>query len=95
MVLALTPSHPVTGLDVVVFAPGDGAATVAGFDHNPTGGQDLMNISALGITAGNFGTVIRTDLGADVRVTIGTVTIVLTGVANIGLITAADFVLAP
>ena len=89
---AITPG---TGLDVVVFAPGDGAATVVGFDHNVTGGQDLMNISALGITAGNFGTVIRTDLGADVRVTIGTVTIVLTGVANIGLITAADFVLAP
>ena len=47
----MTPSHPVTGLDSVVFAPGDGADTVVGFDHNATGGQDLMNISAFGITA--------------------------------------------
>ncbi len=45
---------PGGGLDVVVFAPGDGADTVAGFDFNPTGGQDKLDISAFGITAGTF-----------------------------------------
>ena len=62
---------PGTGLDTVVFAPGDGADTVVGFDHNATGGQDKLDISAFGITAANFNAeVTRTDLGADVRVTI-------------------------
>ena len=94
---AITPG---AGLDVVVFAPGDGAATVAGFDFNPTGGQDKLDISAFGITAGTFNntTVTRTDTGANVLVTIvGTVplvTINLTGVASTGSMDATDFVLS-
>ena len=92
---------PGTGLDTVVFAPGDGADTVVGFDHNATGGQDKLDISAFGITAATFNAeVTRTDLGAieaGVRVTIVDTgeTITLTNVDVIGLITAADFVLAP
>ena len=82
----------------MVFAPGDGADTVAGFDFNPTGGQDKLDISAFGITAGTFNntTVTRTDTGANVLVTIvGTgVTINLTGVASTGSVDATDFVLS-
>ena len=44
------------GLDTFKFAAGFGADTIAGFDANVTGGQDLLDISALTtINAGNFG----------------------------------------
>ena len=91
---AITPGG---GLDVVVFAPGDGSDTVAGFDFNPTGGQDKLDITAFGITVGTFnGAVTRTDTGPSVQVTIvGTgVTFTLTGVASIASVDATDFVLS-
>ena len=43
------------GNDIFVFAPGFGNDTIAGFDANAAGGgQDLLDISALGITAATF-----------------------------------------
>ena len=87
------------GNDVFVFsAAGFGADTVAGgFDADPVGGQDLLDISGLGITAENFaGSVSFTDLGADLRVTIGTLgSFVLQGVGDPAAITIDDFVLRP
>ena len=43
-----------TGNDTFVFATGFGNDTISGFDANPTGGQDLLDISGLGITAATF-----------------------------------------
>jgi Ca2+-binding RTX toxin-like protein len=81
--------------DVFVFAPGFGDDTIVGFDANPGGGgQDLLDISALGITAGTFaGAVTVTDLGADLLISIGADSITLANVANPAVITQADFIL--
>jgi Ca2+-binding RTX toxin-like protein len=88
-----------TGNDNFLFAPGGGNDTISGFDANPTGGQDLLDISAFGITAADFGArVTIVDLGADTQVTIdGTDTIALLGVNGSGanVITQQDFLLAP
>jgi len=47
------------------------ADTINGFDANPTGGQDRLDVSALGINAGNFAARVSiVDLGADTLVTI-------------------------
>ena len=86
-----------TGNDVFVFGTaGFGADTIAGgFDFDPVGGQDLLDISGLGITASSFGSSVTfTDLGADLRVTIGTLgSFVLQGVGNPADITIDDFIL--
>ena len=43
------------GNDVFIFAAGFGNDRILGFDANPSGGQDLLDISAFGITSGaNF-----------------------------------------
>ncbi|MDH4566536.1 heme peroxidase, partial [Pseudomonas sp. BN414] len=44
------------GNDTFVFAAGFGNDSILDFDSDPVGGQDLMNIAALGITAVNFAT---------------------------------------
>nr|WP_135210601.1 peroxidase family protein [Vitreimonas flagellata] len=83
------------GNDTFVFSGAFGADRITGFDENPTGGQDLLDISALGVTAANFAaSVTIVQQGADVLVTINGQTITLLGetVANI---TASDFLLAP
>jgi Ca2+-binding RTX toxin-like protein len=86
-----------TGNDVFVFAaPGFGADTIAGgFDFDPTGGQDLFDISGLGITAANFSTSVTiADLGADLRVTIGlSGSFLIQGVGDLAAITIDDFLL--
>ena len=83
---------PGAGNDTVVFAVGDNANTVVGFDSNPTGGQDRLDVRGLGVSAANFNaTVLRQQVGANTRITIGAVTITLTNV-NVGTITAADFI---
>ncbi|NDC58817.1 MAG: hypothetical protein EBZ50_08355, partial [Alphaproteobacteria bacterium] len=45
-----------TGLDRFVFSPGGGRDTVTDFDANPTGGQDVLDISAYGFNATTFAT---------------------------------------
>ena len=87
-----------TGNDTFVFAAGFGNDIITGFDANPTGGQDLLDISALGITAANFAaSVTIADLGADTLVTIDGTTnsITLLGVNGVGAnsITQDDFML--
>ncbi len=87
-----------SGSDTFRFAAGFGADTIqAGFDANAAGGQDLLDISALGITALTFAAdVLITDLGNDTRVDIGADSITLVGVNGIGTntITVTDFILA-
>ncbi len=85
------------GNDSIVLQAGFGNDSVNLFDANAAGGQDVLDISAFGITAATFAShVTLTDIGADVLVTIdGDVnqTIKLGGVANTSLITQSDFVL--
>ena len=85
------------GNDVFVFGtPGFGADIIAGgFDANPAGGQDLLDISGLGITAATFATTVTfTDLGSDLRVTVGPFgSFVLQGVGDPATVTIDDFLL--
>jgi Ca2+-binding RTX toxin-like protein len=84
------------GNDVFVFAAaGFGNDRVQGFDANPVGGQDLLDISGLGITAATFAVAVSiTDLGADTLIGIGADSIRLLGVGDATTIAAADFLLA-
>jgi Ca2+-binding RTX toxin-like protein len=83
------------GNDMFVFGPGFGADVITGgFDANATGGQDLLDIAALSITAANFGDHVSiTDLGSNTMVTIDGSTILLMGVNGVGtnVITIDDF----
>jgi Ca2+-binding RTX toxin-like protein len=85
------------GNDIFVFGgPLFGADTIAGgFDFDPAGGQDLFDISGLGISASNFSaSVTIADLGANLQVTIGTSgSFVIQGVGDLALITIDDFLL--
>jgi Ca2+-binding RTX toxin-like protein len=86
-----------TGNDVFVFAAGFGNDTITGFDANSANGQDLLDISGLGITAGTFaGSVVIADLGDDTSITIGGSSILLLAVNGVSPnnITQADFLLA-
>ncbi|MEZ5816232.1 MAG: calcium-binding protein [Hyphomicrobiaceae bacterium] len=93
------------GSDVFLFAAevgfeahGPDHDVIKDFDANAIGGQDLIDLSALGITSSNFAQMVKiTDLGADTLVTIGEMQdILLVGVSGIGenQITQADFILA-
>ena len=83
------------GNDTFMFGAGFGNDSVTGFDANPAGGQDLLNIAALGVTAANFAAnVTIADVGTDTLVTIGADSIRLVGIADATSITQTDFVLA-
>ncbi|NMY16249.1 heme peroxidase [Pseudomonas sp. WS 5019] len=87
-----------TGNDIFVFGPNFGNDRITDFDANPAGGQDLLNIAALGITAATFAARVSiADAGADTLVTVngadgGTITLV--GVTNHTTVTVADFQLS-
>jgi len=82
------------GDDVFVFAAGSGHDTIFGFDANPGGGQDLLDISAFGISAATFvGSVSINQVGSDTLVGFDTSTITLVGV-NSANVTQQDFILA-
>ena len=85
------------GNDIFVYSTLNfGNDIITDFDADPLGGQDLIDISALGVTAANFASlVIITDLGADTLLTFGAGTVLLAGVADATTITASDFLLAP
>ncbi|WP_199824618.1 calcium-binding protein, partial [Metapseudomonas resinovorans] len=71
------------GNDTFQFGVGFGQDTIIGFDANPAGGQDLLDVTGLGITAANFALSLAiTDLGADTRITIGANSITLVGVSD-------------
>ena len=84
--------------DVFVFGPGFGRDTVVDFDDNARGSQDVLDISAFGITFDDFfERVTITDLGNDTRITIDGIsaqTILLEGITNATRITIDDFLLA-
>jgi Ca2+-binding RTX toxin-like protein len=83
------------GNDVFVFAADFGNDRVEGFDADAAGGQDLLDISQLGITQASFDAAVTvTSAGSDTLIEIGAQSILLAGVSNPGVITANDFVLA-
>ena len=86
------------GDDNFVFAPGFGRDTISDFDFNPAGGgQDLLDISAFGITSATFGSRVGlTDLGTDIQVTIdgdANQAITLVNAQLVSNITQTDFIL--
>jgi Ca2+-binding RTX toxin-like protein len=80
------------GSDVFVFAAGFGNDTIAGFDANPAGGQDLLDVSAYGFAdAAALNAAVTIVVGQfdglggnDTRVTIGLDTITLLEVTGVG-----------
>ena len=79
------------GNDFIRFAAGSGADVVYGFDADPTGGQDLIDLSGRGFSAGSIGSSILIGAsGADTLVTIGADTIRLVGVLSTN-VTSTDF----
>nr|WP_256584833.1 VCBS domain-containing protein [Pseudomonas sp. Irchel s3a18] len=82
------------GNDTFVFAAsGFGNDSIQGFDANPTGGQDLLNIAGLGISSETFATNVSIAAdGADTVIGIGVESIRLVGVSSEG-IDQADFIL--
>jgi Ca2+-binding RTX toxin-like protein len=83
--------------DTFVFAGGFGDDTITGFDANPVGGQDLLDVTNLDVNALNFAARVQIAASAgNTIVTIdGTETITLLGVNGVGpnVITQADFIL--
>ncbi|MBQ0919969.1 hypothetical protein KBW71_16145 [Hydrogenophaga aromaticivorans] len=83
--------------DVFVFNAGFGADTINGFDSNPLNGQDLLDISGLGISAATFGAEVNitgvVGTGTVVSFTGSADTITLIGV-NAANVTVQDFILA-
>lgn len=62
------------GNDIFVFGANFGNDTIIGFDANASGGQDLLNVAALGLAAADFqsgGRVSIAAAGADTLITIG------------------------
>ena len=84
-----------SGLDVIVFGSGAGNDRIVGFDADPVGGQDLIQLADFGITAATFATrVTIAAIGADTRIMIDNdpnLTLLLAGIANAATITVDDF----
>ena len=77
------------------FTGGFGADTIVGFDANPSGGQDKLDISGLGITAATFAANVTHTAGSNTVITIvGRGTIRLSGVTGPN-VDVTDFILAP
>ncbi|MGW8461486.1 beta strand repeat-containing protein [Pseudomonas sp. CLCA07] len=83
------------GNDTFVFAAaGFGNDSIQGFDINPTGGQDLLNIAGLGISSETFAANVSIAAdGADTVIGIGVDSIRLVGVSSSG-IDQTDFILS-
>jgi Ca2+-binding RTX toxin-like protein len=86
-----------TGNDVFVFHTGFGNDVITDFDANPTGGQDLLDISAYALTAATFAAHVSIVAGGgNTQITIdGTDHFTLVGVNGVvpNLITSQDFIL--
>ncbi len=79
------------GNDRVKFAAGSGNDIVYGFDADPAGGQDLIDVSGRFFSSASIGgAIVITAFGTDTVVTIGADTIRLFGVLNTD-VTASDF----
>lgn len=82
------------GSNVLVFGVGFGADRVVGFDANPAGGQDLLLLSGLGVTAANFAAQVGiAQVGINTVVSVGgnTITLLTMTAANVN---ASDFLFA-
>ncbi len=84
-----------TGNDKFVFAKGFGNDVITDFDARAAGGQDVLDLSAMGIGVADF--ISRVDIidqGNDVLVRVDdSNTIRLKGVGNVSDVTFSDFVL--
>ncbi|MDR6610159.1 VCBS domain-containing protein, partial [Pseudomonas synxantha] len=83
------------GNDTFMFAAaGFGNDSIQGFDVDPAGGQDLLNIAGLGISSETFAANVSIAAdGADTVIGIGMDSIRLVGVSSAG-IDQADFILS-
>jgi hypothetical protein len=85
------------GNDFFRFLPGGfGADTIAGFDANAGGGQDLIDLRGLSITTANFAanvTIANGGGGATLITVAGHGTIRLTGIA-VGAVNITDFIVS-
>lgn len=82
-----------TGSDIFAFGANFGQDRITGFDSNPNGGQDFLDLVLLGINAGNFASNVSiTGNNGNTIVTIGTDTITLVGV-NSTTVNMGDFYL--
>ncbi|MGK4359594.1 peroxidase family protein [Ectopseudomonas chengduensis] len=86
------------GNDIFMFGPNFGNDTIIGFDANPAGGQDLLNIAAFNLTAATFSSRVSiADAGNDVLVTVNGAdggSIRLVGVTDHTSVAITDFQLA-
>lgn len=81
------------GSDIFAFGANFGQDRITGFDSNPNGGQDFLDLVLLGINAGNFASSVSiTGNNGNTIVTIGTDTITLVGV-NSTTVNIGDFYL--
>jgi Ca2+-binding RTX toxin-like protein len=82
------------GTDIFKFLAGSGHDIITDFQSSPLGGQDLLDISGLGITSAAFaGSVTIAAAGANTLIAIGANTIQLNGVGA-GTINSSDFMFA-
>lgn len=82
-----------TGSDIFAFGANFGQDRITGFDSNPNGGQDFLDLVLLGINAENFASSVSiTGNNGNTIVTIGTDTITLVGV-NSTTVNMGDFYL--
>jgi Ca2+-binding RTX toxin-like protein len=82
------------GADIFRFSAGFGHDIIADFQASPVGGQDLLDISGLGITAATFaGSVKIAASGTSTMISIGTDSIRLAGVGA-AAINSSDFMFA-
>ena len=82
--------------DTFVFAQGFGNDRIYDFDADPRRGQDMLDVSELGITSATFADLVDIDVtSGDTVITIGEDFITLHGVNARGsnAITQADFIL--
>jgi hypothetical protein len=85
------------GWDIFVFRPDPGADTIFAFDANARGGQDRMDLTALGISATSFASAVTiAQVGDDTLITLqGGGSILCTGIDGNGVavIDQSDFLL--
>ena len=85
------------GNDAFIFSPGFGNDLVIGFDADPSGGQDVLDLVQFAITSTSFSArVAITDVGADTLITIDgnpAQTIRLIGIGDATTVTLSDFIL--
>jgi hypothetical protein len=75
-------------------APGFGNDRINAFDADPAGGQDLIDISGLGITAASFAASVHlTGSAAGTTIAIGADTLLLTAI-GVASVDTSDFLLA-